>query len=66
MSMYEEKVDRELLRRSGLRVPNARAGHAGGIPEHFVEHWVDTAMCLDDNDLNHMRYLIRSQQSRGW
>ncbi len=32
----------------------------------FVERWVDTAMRLDDRDLNHMRYLIRSQQSRGW
>ena len=32
----------------------------------FVECWVDAAMNLDDRDLNHMRYLIRSQQDRGY
>jgi len=31
----------------------------------FVETWVDTAMSLDDNDLKHMQYLIRSQRCRG-
>ncbi len=32
----------------------------------FVESWVDAAMNLDERDLNHMRYLIRSQQERGF
>lgn len=31
----------------------------------FVDTWVDTAMTLEERDLNHMRYLIRSQQERG-
>jgi DSF synthase len=32
----------------------------------FVDVWVDTAMKLEERDLNHMRYLIRSQQERGF
>jgi DSF synthase len=31
----------------------------------FVESWVDAAMALEERDLSHMRYLIRSQQDRG-
>ncbi len=32
----------------------------------FVSDWVDNAMNLDERDLNHMRYLIRSQEDRGY
>ncbi|GJL80655.1 MAG: enoyl-CoA hydratase [marine bacterium B5-7] len=32
----------------------------------FVETWVDAAMSLEEKDLNHMRYLIRSQIDRGF
>jgi DSF synthase len=31
-----------------------------------VDIWVETAMTLDDRDLNRMQYLIRAQQKRGF
>jgi len=32
----------------------------------FVDQWVENAMSLQESDLNHMRYLIRSQRTRGF
>ena len=32
----------------------------------FVDQWVENAMSLQESDLNHMRYLIRSQRTRGY